>query len=253
MHTHTWHAQLCRVQKVEMWCYLGSFRPGEYRTYWRDGRRHSASDRVRPTLPTPPWLCALLEQSQEGRAALNSAQGGCRYDDFLGRAADRGIAIHALVRVSPGQALGSVFAVHNREDELLMQFMGWPADAYSLRIEAVQPIHVATQVFSQEDGRPVSLSRSCFVPGGELRHQCGEDGRLQLVQAVQMDCQHYVPVLQRFLITVDIFEDTIRLARTAYTRLTCLHGAPDRGRLHGRLHAGTRDPPPLPPGLAHRV
>lgn len=162
-----------------MWFYLGSYQPGEYRTYWRDGQALSASDRVRPRLPTPPWLCALLEQSQEGREALRAAQGDCRYADFVGKSHDKGVHVHALIRGSPGQALGSIFTVPSREEELLMDFMGYPADGYSLRAETVKPFSSVAKVFSQAEGLPpISLARSCFLPGGDLRRQHGDDGRL---------------------------------------------------------------------------
>lgn len=121
-----------------MWFYLRSYHPGAHRTHWRDAQAQSASDRVRRRMRTPPWLRALPEQPQEDREVLHAAQDGCRYADFVGNSGDKWMHVHALVRASPGQGLGSIVTSPSREEELLMQLMGYLADGYGLSVEAVQ-------------------------------------------------------------------------------------------------------------------
>ena len=130
--------------------------------------------RHRLQLPCPEWLRVLLAGTGRGGAEILDGLGfrGTNYTYHELRRISLSCHVHGIAVVGEFRTMGTVFDTHDREAELMFDFVGSAGDAYSMTISSYTPFSDGpVAMTTTADGKKVTWRHSGFVPNRALQAQ----------------------------------------------------------------------------------
>ena len=139
--------------------------------------------KIRVELSSPEWLRDLLRATPHGKELLaGPGFKGNRYDFLTIRRISQLATVVGLARVSDFRTLGTVFDIHDREEDILYTYSREAVDSYSMTISALKLFSGGpVTMISRADGEKITWRWSGWLPNPELLAQRFDEGDLRCV------------------------------------------------------------------------